>query len=95
MRTRLTGGICALVLAALAGCSSGGGSSVDAWKETRIKDAALIDFEVGPSSGPDAGCDDSAAGLHQCIINPPGQAQGGGTLILRTNPVPYQSCRAQ
>ena len=98
MQRRLTHGICACLLGALAviGCSSKNGSSVDTGPaDTMRNDAAAggIDAELAPS--PDVGCgDDSAAGISCGIKNPPDN-RGGGSIVTRQNPVPYQTCKAQ
>lgn len=94
MRRQRMRGICASILATLVvtGCGSNG-NSVDTGPPQR-NDAALS-VEAGPPAGPDAGCgDDSAAGISCGIINPPDN-RGGGSIVTRQNPVPYQTCKAQ
>jgi len=89
VRRRLTSGFCACIMGALVlgGCSSKGSVADSGTSDTSIADTA-------PSTpGIDAGCDDSAAGISYCIINPPGPALGGGTVVTRLNPTPFQQCK--
>jgi hypothetical protein len=97
VRRQRTLGICACILGLLAvnGCSSSGNSVDTRPTVTQHDDAAISGVEAGPPAGPDASCgDDSAAGVSLCIINPPDN-RGGGTIVTRQNPVPYQTCKAQ
>ncbi len=71
----------------MAGCSSGKSGAADSGPPDLSADTAL------QTPGLDAGCDDSAAGISYCIINPPGPVLGGGTVIIRVTPTPFQQCK--
>ena len=72
----------------LAGCGSGNpGPQVDGPPPPPPPDAPSVILD-----NPDAGCDEDAVGEDYFIKNcTPG---GGGTQVLRQNPVPYQTCKS-
>lgn len=68
----------------LVGCGAGsGGGQVD----TRQPHPDT----APPVTTPDAGCDEDAVGENYFIKNC--SLGGGGTPVLRQNPVPYQTCK--
>jgi hypothetical protein len=90
MRSQVTQGILIGLLGVFVGaCGSGGGSVPDA-RPSRPDAAsvAVVDADLS-----DAGCDDDVMGENYCIINPPGPAQGGGTVVARQPPVDFTACK--
>jgi hypothetical protein len=99
---QVTQGILTVLLGGvlLGGCGSGGKQAdahvpppppPEAGESTPL-DARVLVSCPEPDAGvsADADCDEDALGVDWCIKNSPG---GGGTIVTRTNPVPYSTCK--